>query len=237
MISNIILLLREILKEIEKDNPHGLIGKGGTILAIYHLNHRDSQDLDFDCLTKNKDKDFETYFKSIFDKVIENHKLKYKVNKTSFSGTGRFHMGVTFLTYKDLPQTKMEINFIDRLPNDLITFGKFKFYSLEHLFFQKLKAIVDRREIKDLIDIGSALKSKEPMLDYKKLEMYENVMTLIDGAISIIEELEKNPKEWKEELVTTELKFDINEKNFPQFMNKTKTKLYKLKSYFKKKSS
>ena len=31
MISNIISLLREILKEIEKDNPYGLIGKGGTI--------------------------------------------------------------------------------------------------------------------------------------------------------------------------------------------------------------
>ena len=74
MINNIISLLRELLKEIEKDNPFGLIGKGGTILAIYHLNHRDSQDLDFDCLTKNKDKDFEGYFKSIFDKVTEKHK-------------------------------------------------------------------------------------------------------------------------------------------------------------------
>ncbi|MBI5797936.1 nucleotidyl transferase AbiEii/AbiGii toxin family protein [Candidatus Woesearchaeota archaeon] len=236
MISNIISLLREILKEIEKDNPYGLIGKGGTILAIYHLNHRDSQDLDFDCLTKNKDKDFETYFKSIFDKVTKEHKLNCRVNKTSFSATGRFHMNVIFSTYKDLPPTKMEVNFIDKLPNDLITLGEMKFYPLEHLFFQKLKATIDRREIKDLIDIGSALKSKEPMLDYKKLETYENILTLIDGAISIIEKLEKNPKEWKEELATTELKFDINEKNFPQFMNKTKTGLHRLKNYFKKKS-
>ena len=237
MINNIISLLREILKEIEKDNPYDLIGKGGTILAIYHLNHRDSQDLDFDCLTKNRDKDFETYFRLIFDKVTKEHKLKYRVKKTSFSGKGRFHMNVIFSTYKDLPTTKMEVNFIDRLPDDLITSGEIKFYPLEHLFFQKLKATIDRREIKDLIDIGSALKSKEPMLDYKKLEVYENAIALIDGAISVIENLEKNPKEWKEELATTELKLDINEKNFLQFMNKTKTELHKLKNYIKKKSN
>ncbi len=229
MINNIISLLRELLKEIEKDNPFGLIGKGGTILAIYHLNHRNSQDLDFDCLTKNKDKDFEAYFKSIFDKVTEKHKLKYKVNKTSFSGTGIFHMGVTFSTYKDLVPTKMDINFIDRLPDDLITFGEFKFYSLEHLFFQKLKASADREEIKDLIDIGSALKSKEPTLDSKKLKRYEDICSLIDKAISRIERLEQDPKWWKEEFATTVLKFDINEKNFPQFIKKTKTELFKLK--------
>lgn len=229
MINNIISLLRELLKEIERDNPFGLIGKGGTVLAIYHLNHRDSQDLDFDCLTENKDKDFEAYFKSIFDRVIKNHKLKYKVNKTSFSGTGRFHMGVTFSTYKDLEPTKMEINFIDRLPNDLITLGEFKFYSLEHLFIQKLKASADRGEIKDLIDIGSALNSKEPTLDVKKLKKCEDIFSLIEKAISTIEKLEQDPKGWKEEFATIQLKFDINEKNFPQFIKKTKTELYKLK--------
>ncbi len=229
MINNIISLLRELLKEIENDNPLDLIGKGGTILAIYHLNHRDSQDLDFDCLAKNKDKDFEAYFKSIFDRVTEKHKLKYEVTKASFSGTGRFHMGVIFSTYKDLPQTKMEINFIDRLPEDLVTLKEFKFYSLEHLFFQKLKASADRGEIKDLIDIGSALKSKEPTLDSKKLKKYEDIFGLIDKAISTIEKLEQDPKGWKEEFTTTKLKFDINEKNFPQFIKKTKTELFKLK--------
>jgi len=231
MINNIISLLREILKEIEKDNPLGLIGKGGTILAIYHLNHRDSQDLDFDCLAKNKDQDFEAYFKSIFDKVTKKHKLKYKINKTSFSGTGRFHMKIIFSTYKDLPPTKMEINFIDNLPNELNTLRKMKFYSLEHLFFQKLKASASRGEIKDLIDIGSALKSKEPVLDSKKLKKYDSILNLIDITISTIERLEKDPKEWKEEFSTTELKFDINEKNFPQFIKKTKIELYKLKKF------
>ena len=138
-------------------------------------------------------------------------------------------MGVTFSTYKDLPQTKMEINFIDSLPDDLITFGEFKFYSLEHLFFQKLKASAGRGEIKDIIDIGSALKSKEPTLDSKKLKKYEDISSLIDKAISTIEKLEQDPKGWKEEFATTKLKFDINEKNFPQFIKKTKTELFKLK--------
>ena len=230
MINNIISLLRELLKEIEKDNPLGLIGKGGTILAVYHLNHRDSQDLDFDCLAKNKDKNFEAYFKSIFDRVTEKHKLKYKVNKISFSRTGRFHMGVIFSTYKDLPQTKMEINFIDTLPDDLITFGEFKFYSLEHLFFQKLKTSASRGEIKDLIDIGSALKSKEPILDGKKLRKYGDIVGLIDKSISTIEKLEQNPRGWKEEFATTKIKFDINKKNFPKFIKITKTELFKLKN-------
>ena len=232
MINNIITLLREILKEIEKDNPLGLIGKGGTILGVYHLNHRDSQDLDFDCLAINKDKDFEAYFKSIFDIVTKKHKLSYKVSKASFSETGRFHMKVIFSTYKDLPPTKMEINFIDIPPDDLIKLGEMNFYALEHLFFQKLKTSASRGEIKDLIDIGSALKSKEPVLDGKKLKKYKDISSLIDSAISTIERLEKNPKEWKEEFATTELKFDINQKNFPQFISKTKAELYKLKKLF-----
>ena len=231
MINNIITLLREILKEIEKDNPLGLIGKGGTILAIYHLTHRDSQDLDFDCLAKNKNKDFGAYFKSIFDKVTKKHGLKYKINKTSFSETGRFHMGVTFSTYKDLPKTKMEINFINDLPDGLITLGEMRFYSLEHLFFQKLNTSANRGEIKDIIDIGSALKSKGTILDITKLKKYDDVYILIDKAISTIEKLEQDKKMWKEEFATTELKFDINEKTFPQFIKKTKTELFKLKKF------
>lgn len=229
MINNIISLLRELLREIEKDNPLGLIGKGGTILSIYHLNHRDSQDLDFDCLANNKDKDFEAYFRLIFDIVSKKHHLKYKLNKISVSGSGRFHLGVTFSTYKDLPSTKMEINFIDSLPDDLIMFGVFKFYPLEHLFFQKLNASAERGGVKDLIDIGSILKSEEPALDNRKLKKCENICCLIDKAISTIERLEQNSKEWKEEFATLQLKFDINEQNFPRFIQKTKTELYKLK--------
>ena len=123
----------------------------------------------------------------------------------------------------------MEINFIDKLPSDLIVLGEMKFYPLEHIFFQKLIASADRGEIKDLIDIGFALKSKEPVLEIKKLKNYDNILNLIDGAISTIERLEKNPKEWKEEFAATELKLDINEKNFSQFISKTKTELYKIK--------
>jgi predicted nucleotidyltransferase component of viral defense system len=235
MIRNILSVLREILKEIEKNNPYNLIGKGGTILAIYHLNHRDSQDLDFDCLIKNKNEDFESYFKSIFDKVIKNHKLSYEISKTSISSKERFHLKVIFKTYKDLPPTKMEINFIDNLPDDLMELGKMKFYPLEHLFFQKLKASSSRGEIKDLIDIGFALKSKSPKLDYNKLDKYPEIAGLICKAISTIERLEKNPKGWKDEFASTDLKFVITEKKFPMFLKNTKDGLYQLKNALMKK--
>ena len=42
-------ILQEFLKELEQDNPYGLILKGGTALAVYHcIGHRESEDLDFD---------------------------------------------------------------------------------------------------------------------------------------------------------------------------------------------
>lgn len=225
--NKIILLLGEILKEIEKENPLGLIGKGGTILTHYHLGHRDSQDLDFDCLVENKGKDFEKYFRSIFDRVIEKHKIAYKINKSpSFSSKGRFHMNVTFSTYKELPSTKMEINFIDKLPDDLISQGEFRFYSLESLFYQKLKASASRGEIKDIIDVGVALKSKEPILDVDRLKKYDKICELIDCAIITLNDLQKNPAGWKQEFGITQLKFTINEKGFPSFIEHTKRGLH-----------
>ena len=230
--NNIITLLGEILKEIEKYNPFDLIGKGGTILSIYHLNHRDSQDLDFDCISKNKDKDFNSYFRTIFDRVVKayKNKISYKIDKEgTFSTTGRYHMKLTFSSYKPLPPTKMEINFIDKMPKDLVSMGKFKFYPLENLFFQKLRASSNRAEIKDIIDVGLALKSKSPSMDSNQLKKYNGLSNLIKEAISRLEELEKNPKEWKEEFANTKLKFKVNEKTFPSFMRKTKLELYKLR--------
>ncbi|MDD5191686.1 MAG: nucleotidyl transferase AbiEii/AbiGii toxin family protein [Candidatus Nanoarchaeia archaeon] len=233
MINNIISLLREILKEIEKNNPYELIGKGGTILSVYYLNHRDSQDLDFDCSKENKNKDFEGYFKSIFEIVTKSHNLTYKITKkASTSGSGRFHMNVTFSTYKDLPQTKMEINFIDEVPKGLLSHGKLILYPLENLFYQKLSAFTDRKEIKDIIDVEMAVKSKSPAINHDKLKDFDNIKEMINQAILIILHLEKNPAEWKQEFSSTELKFDVNEKNFPSFMEKTKTDLHKLKNKF-----
>ena len=233
MIRNIISLLQGVLKEIEKDNPYNLIGKGGTILSVYHLNHRDSQDLDFDCLNANKDKDWDTYFKSIFDKAIQKfapQKITYYVTKPgSFSSRGRYHMKVIFSTHKPLPPTKMEINFINSEPSDVLKHNQFRFYSLENLFFQKLKAFADRAEIKDVIDIGYSLKSTNPKLDPRKLRDYSDMRSLIEKAINRISELEKKQKEWKEEFQSTELNFKtVNERNFLSFIRKTKLELRKL---------
>ena len=39
-------VLKVFCKEVEKDNPFNLVLKGGTALALYYFNHRESKDLD-----------------------------------------------------------------------------------------------------------------------------------------------------------------------------------------------
>ena len=65
----ILKILKEILKEIEENNPFTLILKGGTGLAIYHLNyHRESEDLDFDTVNpKDCYGELEVYFLTILE--------------------------------------------------------------------------------------------------------------------------------------------------------------------------
>ena len=100
---------------------------------------------------------------------------------------------------------------------------------MKKLFFQKLRASSSRAEIKDIIDVGLALKSKSPSIDSGHLKKYKELPNLIQKAISRIEELENNPREWKREFANTKLKFMINENTFPSFMSKTKLELHKLK--------
>ena len=46
-------ILEKIIDQITKENPYGLIFKGGTALSLIHLDHhRESEDLDFDVVIK-----------------------------------------------------------------------------------------------------------------------------------------------------------------------------------------
>lgn len=231
MISNILLLLREILKEMEKNNPYELIGKGGTILSIYHLNHRESQDLDFDCLSKYKEKDFQKYFYDIFQVLKTNKKIKdLKINKVEMATTGRFHMSVTFYTHKQLPQTKIDINFLDKIPDQLLNQKEFKFYSLEALFTHKLMTFASREAIKDIIDIGKSINKISPT----SLDNDDNI-NIINNVIEKLENIQKNPKIWKTEFSQTSLKFrDIKMANFPGFLKNTIQNLYILRNRIQK---
>lgn len=67
--AKILDVLEQFLHEIEKNNPHKLIGKGGTILSLFYLNrHRESEDLDFDTtLTKANWEKIEAYLISILE--------------------------------------------------------------------------------------------------------------------------------------------------------------------------
>jgi predicted nucleotidyltransferase component of viral defense system len=233
MINNIIDLLHEILKEIEKNNPYYLIGKGGTILSIYHLGHRDSQDLDFDCPIEYKDKDFHGYFLNIFMQLM-NKKLfnKFEINKKELSGTNRFHMSITFFTHKQLPQTKIDINFIAEQPKNLLSQGNFKFYDLNQLFIHKVETYIRREEIRDIIDIGTAVIK----LDYKNFPDETNFSKDLEIAIQKIESLKNNPRQWRDWFDSINLKFYIvNKKNFQNFLDKTSRELFKFKNQLEKK--
>lgn len=226
MVNKIITILIEILKKIEKDNSLSLIGKGGTIIAYYYLNHRDSQDLDFDCYSKDEmsDDKIREYFERIFDelkseKVIEN----YKNVKVERSGTGIFHMNVLFSKYKSYPPTKVEINFLQEKPeNGILTKNKnLAIYTLEELFFHKLEAFKDRKAVKDAVDIGTMLKLNK--LDQQIISRNKrDVKKLINENLKILEDWIKDKTVWKEEFRNLEVKFNsVNEKNFENFIKNT----------------
>ena len=67
--TRILNILAQFLKEVEKDNPHNLVLKGGTALSLYYLDHhRESEDLDFDVEQQyiQKYTKIEQYIQNIF---------------------------------------------------------------------------------------------------------------------------------------------------------------------------
>lgn len=101
--ARILYILQEFLKEIEKDNPYRLIGKGGTILSLFYFNiHRESEDLDFDTtLDKSQYRNIESYFISILEKLKGKGLIKsYSKGKSGLAATNRYHINIALETHK-----------------------------------------------------------------------------------------------------------------------------------------
>jgi predicted nucleotidyltransferase component of viral defense system len=182
--TRILEILAEFVKEIEKDNPYGLVMKGGTALSLFYLNHhRESEDLDFDA-EKSYAKEYkkiEAYFRNILEKLKKNNVCKsFSIGKSGLAATNRYHMKLQIETYKSF-DTKIDVDFVE-LPSKLVERGKLFLYSPERLFIAKMAAFINRREFKDLYDIINLISC----IDIDTFKHNQNVVQLLDKGIDII---------------------------------------------------
>jgi len=174
--SHLMEILEKVIEQIKKNNPYGLIFKGGTALSIFHLNHhRESEDLDFDVNIKYL-KEYiriQDYLIDIFEILKEKGIIKgYKIGKTGLASTNRFHMKIQFISYKKL-QSKIDIDFV-KPPKKLKKIGELYYYNLERMFISKVITFTERSDLKDFIDITYML----PKIDFSIFEnLYEKYIS------------------------------------------------------------
>jgi predicted nucleotidyltransferase component of viral defense system len=179
-------LLAKVIEEIENDNPYKLVFKGGTALALLHLNHhRESEDLDFDADIKYRDdyKNISKYFIGIFENLKKKNIIKdYKIGKTGLARTNRFHMKIQFISDKTF-YTKLDIDFVK--PSDKLKHrGELLYYSKERMFISKVVTFTQRQEFKDFVDIAFLL----PKIDFTVYENKKKLAELLQRMIKVVDE-------------------------------------------------
>ena len=212
-------LLDSILQELRKYNPYGLVLKGGTALAIHHLNnHRESEDLDFDIDKKyfEEVEEVAEFIIGILDSVVKKGILKsYEIRKKGLASTSRYHMNLTLVTYKPI-YSKIDLDFVE-LPVNLEYEGELGFYSTERMFVGKLLTYASRKGLKDFYDVSHLLKRVEPA----SFEKQEKLASLIDKVIDITGE-EHLILSYKTTLRNIDLRFyDLKETNLESFIERT----------------
>ena len=210
-------ILGEFLKEIEKDNPYNLIGKGGTILSLFYLNrHRESEDLDFDTtLEKSWHKKIEAYFISILEELKRKGLIKsYSKNKSGLAATNRYHMGIVLETYKKF-HTKIDVDFVEPA-KVLEKKGELLYYPIERLFIGKLITLINRKEFKDVYDVACMINK----IDLKVFKSNQNVAKLVDDAINSIQK-EEITLLYKKAFRNVDLRFkSLKESEIEKFISK-----------------
>ena len=197
----IIDILDLVIEEIKKQNPYGLILKGGTALALHHLErHRESEDLDFDVPYENKTKhgDIVLYLKDIFEKLVENGSVYgVEFHKEGFAKTDRYHMKILIKTHPrdEGHLTKIDIDYIQE-PDEIKKIDDLGFYKVERMMISKLRTFSSRLELKDFFDIFHLIKS----IDRKDIKDPEPVVDRIDKILKDHDEeelLKIFKKQWK----------------------------------------
>ncbi len=216
--TRVLSVLVDFLREIEKDNPYGLVLKGGTALSLFYLNHhRESEDLDFDSDISNvkRYKAIEKYFIGILERLKEKQALKdFRLGKRGLAATARYHMKLELETYKTF-QTKIDVDFVD-LPKKLEQKGELCFYTKERIFITKMITFNNRREFKDLYDLSYLL----PKIDRTTFTHNKEVIKLIDNLVKTIEE-EDIISLYKSAFRNVDLRFrDLNQAQVEGFVSR-----------------
>lgn len=149
-----------------------IILKGGTsIRKVYHENYRFSDDLDFSLAYPIKDKDLFTHINQAADRAKEeigiNFQISSKLSKTETGFKGKIYFNI-IQNVNGIPLSiKIDItNYDDEII--LLPIGKKKIfhsysdelnaeiqaYSLEEIFAEKIRALIQRTRVRDLYDVG-----------------------------------------------------------------------------------
>ena len=149
-----------------------IILKGGTgIKKVYHENYRFSDDLDFSLTHPIKDKDLFTHMNEAIDKAKEevgiNFQMNNKLAKTETGFMGKIYFNIIQNATGTPVSIKVDITSYDNeiilLPTEKKKIfhsysdelnAEIEVYSLEEIFTEKLRALIQRTRARDLYDIG-----------------------------------------------------------------------------------
>ena len=149
-----------------------LILKGGTgIKKIYHENYRFSDDLDFSLTHPIKNKDLFTHINEAVDKAKEevgiNLQISSKFAKTETGFRGKIYFNMIQNAARTPLSIKVDItnydNEITLLPTEKKKIfhsysdelnAEIEVYSLEEIFAEKIRALIQRTRARDLYDTG-----------------------------------------------------------------------------------
>ena len=149
-----------------------IVLKGGTgIKKIYQENYRFSDDLDFSLTHPIKDKDLFTHMNEAVDKAKEeigiNFQISSKFAKTETGFRGKIYFNIiqnatgTPLSIKvDITNYDKEIILLPTGKKKVFHFysdelnAEIEVYSLEEIFAEKIRALIQRTRARDLYDTG-----------------------------------------------------------------------------------
>ncbi len=149
-----------------------IVLKGGTgIKKIYQENYRFSDDLDFSLTRPIKDKELFDHINEAVDKAKEEVGINFQINNDFDKTKTGFRVKIYFNIIKNVAGTPQSIKVdITNYDNEIILLptekkkvfhsysdepnAEIEVYSLEEIFAEKIRALIQRTRARDLYDVG-----------------------------------------------------------------------------------
>ena len=149
-----------------------IILKGGTgIKKVYHENYRFSDDLDFSLTHPFKNKDLFNHMNEAVDKAREEVGINFQINNDFDKTRTGFRGKIYFNIIQNAAGTPLSIKVdITNYDNEIILLptkkkkvfhsysdelnAEIEVYSLEEIFAEKIRALIQRTRARDLYDVG-----------------------------------------------------------------------------------